>query len=71
MEFLKEVSAVFTLHVPTPKVYCKMFEDNNSFIALAESHKKGELQKTLASPPESMAFRLKTSQLGCEYVAGG
>jgi len=41
------------------------------FIALAESHKKGELQKTLESPPESMAFRLKTSQIGCEYVAGG
>ena len=41
------------------------------FISLAESHKKGELQKTLESPPESMAFRLKTSQIGCEYVAGG
>ena len=41
------------------------------FISLAESHKKGELQKSLESPPESMAFRLKTSQIGCEYVAGG
>ena len=41
------------------------------FIALSESHKKGELQKALESPPESMAFRLKTSQIGCEYVAGG
>ena len=41
------------------------------FISLAESHKKGELQKTLESAPESMAFRLKTSQIGCEYVAGG
>ena len=41
------------------------------FISLAESHKKGELQKTLESPPESMAFRLKTSQIGCDYVAGG
>jgi len=41
------------------------------FISLAEAHKKGELQKTLESPPESMAFRLKTSQIGCEYVAGG
>ena len=41
------------------------------FISLAESHKKGELQKALESAPESMAFRLKTSQIGCEYVAGG
>ena len=41
------------------------------FISLAESHKKGELQKALESPPESMAFRLHTSQIGCDYVAGG
>ena len=39
MEFLKEVSSVFTLHLPTPNVYCKMFEDNNSCIALSESQK--------------------------------
>ena len=41
------------------------------FISLAEANKKGELQKTLESPPESMPFRLHTSTIGCEYVAGG
>ena len=37
MEFLKEISQVCALHLPTPKVYCKMFEDNNSCIALSKS----------------------------------
>ena len=41
------------------------------FISLAESHKKGELQKALESPPESMPFRMKPAQVGCDYVAGG
>ena len=37
MELLKELSAVLSVYLPTPKVYCKMFEDNNSCIALAKS----------------------------------
>ena len=37
MEFLKEISQVFDIHLPTPKVYCKMFEDNESCISLDKS----------------------------------
>ena len=41
------------------------------FISLAESQKKGELGKALEGVPESMPFRLKVVQLGCQYVADG
>ena len=41
------------------------------FIALAEKQRAGELKTALESTPESMKFRLKTAQLGCEYVAEG
>ena len=48
MEFLEEVSQVFKLHLPTPKVYCKMFEDNESCIALAKSQKFSPRTKHIA-----------------------
>ncbi len=41
------------------------------FISLAESQRKGELGKALEGVPESMPFRLKVVQIGCQYVADG
>ena len=41
------------------------------FISLSESQRKGELGKALEGVPESMPFRLKVSQIGCQYVADG
>jgi chemotaxis protein MotA len=41
------------------------------FISLAESQRKGELGKALEGVPESMPFRLKIVQIGCQYVADG
>lgn len=41
------------------------------FMVLAEAQRKGELAKALESPPETMPFRLKTAQVGCQYIADG
>jgi len=41
------------------------------FISLAESQRKGDLGKALEGVPESMPFRLKVVQVGCQYVADG
>ena len=37
--FMKEVSFIFDIHIPNPEVFCKVFEDNQSFIAVTESTK--------------------------------
>ena len=69
---LSEVLSIF-------KNFKRLISDNpyslvdivKDFISLSESHKKGDLQKALESPPESMPYRLKTAAIGCDYVAGG
>ncbi len=35
MYLLKELSFIFELHLPEPKVHCKVFEDNRSCISIA------------------------------------
>ena len=37
MVLMKEVSFIFDRHLPNPEVFCKVFEDNKSCIAVAES----------------------------------
>ena len=39
MEFMKEVSFIFDMHIKKPESYFKVFGDNQSFIAVMESHK--------------------------------
>ena len=39
MVLVKEVSSVFDIHIPNPEVFCKLFEDNQICIAIAESNK--------------------------------
>ena len=40
MNVLVEISCVFEeVHMPKPEVHCKVFEDNRSAIAMAESNK--------------------------------
>ena len=34
---MKEVSFIFDIHVPKPKLFCKVFEDNQICIAVVES----------------------------------
>ena len=41
------------------------------FMVLAGAQRKGELAKALESPPETMPFRLKTAEAGCQYIADG
>ena len=45
MAFMKEVSFIFDIHLPNPEVFCKLFEDNQSCIDVAESKKSHEEQK--------------------------
>ena len=39
MNLMVEVGDIFPLHNPKPKFHCKVFEDNNSCIRVAESPK--------------------------------
>ena len=39
MNFMDELSEVIELHIPKPRIKCKVFEDNRSCIAIAESLK--------------------------------
>ena len=39
MYLLKEISCIFDIHLPKPEVYCRVFEDNQSCIAVEESPK--------------------------------
>eukprot|EP00957_Ditylum_brightwellii_P044934 3407616-Ditylum_brightwellii.AAC.1 len=39
MNLLEELSKVFSLHLSQPEVHCKVFEDNESCIAIAKAFK--------------------------------
>ena len=36
---LEELAKIFPIYMPKPEVYCKVFEDNRSCIAMAEGQK--------------------------------
>ena len=35
MEMMKEISFIFNIHIPQSEVFCKLFEDNKSCVAVA------------------------------------
>lgn len=39
MTLLAELSVLIELHIPKPEIHCKVFEDNQSFISVANSQK--------------------------------
>jgi hypothetical protein len=39
IQLLKEINDIFPLHMPQPEVHCKVWEDNNGCIALAQGQK--------------------------------
>ena len=39
MTLIKEVYFIFDIHLPNPEVFCKVFEENQIYIAVAESIK--------------------------------
>ena len=39
IHLLTEIYCIFPIHCPTPQIKCKVFEDNESCIALARSQK--------------------------------
>ena len=45
---MKEESFIFNIHIPKPEVFCKVFEDNQIFIAVAESNKFSSRKKHIA-----------------------
>jgi len=48
MSLLKELSCVFPLYLPKPKIVCKVYEDNQSCIAIAESQRFSPRTKHIA-----------------------
>ena len=39
MELLKEIDGIFPLHLSTPQIKCTVYEDNESYISLANKQK--------------------------------
>ena len=37
--FMKEVYFIFNINISNPEVFCKVFEDNKTCLAVAESYK--------------------------------
>ena len=50
IELMKEVSFIFDIPLPNPVVFCKLSEDNQSFISAAES-------KTLSPKTKHIAIK--------------
>ena len=48
IQLLKEINEVFPIHLPTPKIRCKVYEDNNSCISLATKQKFSPRTKHIA-----------------------
>ena len=48
MYFLDEVKEILDLHISTPAVHCKVFEDNTACIAMANSKKFSPRTKHIA-----------------------
>ena len=48
MTLLEEIDSIFQVHKPTPKVHCKVFEDNNGCISLATQQKFSPRTKHIA-----------------------
>ena len=42
---MKEKSFIFDIHIPNPEVFCKLFEDNQSYIAVAKLNKFPPIKK--------------------------
>ena len=47
IEFIKEVSFVFDIHLPNLEFFCKVFEENQGFIFVAESKRFSPRTKIL------------------------
>ena len=47
MKLTKEVSLIFDIHCPNPKVFCKLFKDNQICISVVEYKKSHQEQNTL------------------------
>ena len=48
MAQMKELSFIFDIHIPNPEVVCKVFIDNQSFIAVTEFNKFSPRTKHIA-----------------------
>ena len=48
MNLLQEVNKIFSLNLEEPKFHCKVFEDNNSHIAISTSNRFSPRTKYIA-----------------------
>jgi hypothetical protein len=48
IQLLKEVNDIFPIHMPTPEIHCKVWEDNNGALSLAQKGKFSPRTKHIA-----------------------
>ena len=48
IELMKEVNEIFPIHIPTPEIHCKVWEDNNGALILAKGQKFSPRTKHIA-----------------------
>ena len=56
MALMKEISYIIDIHLPNPEVFCNVFEDNQSCIAVAESNTFFQEQKIASKYHHSLRF---------------
>ena len=68
MEFMKEVYFIFDIHLPRPEVFCKLFEKNQSCIAVAESNKLSPRKKYIAIKYNHLRSFVQNNMIGICYI---
>ena len=48
IQLLKEINEIFPIHMPTPEIHCKVWEDNNGALSLAQKGKFSPRTKHIA-----------------------
>ncbi len=69
MALLLELNKLVTLHIPKPEIHCKVFEDNNSCIAVAESPKFTPRTKHIAIKYHHFRGFVKNKSININHIA--
>ena len=68
MSLLKEINKFFELYLPKPKIFCKIYEDNNACIALAQNQKFSPRTKHIALKYHHFRNHVKNGDIQIERV---
>lgn len=68
MELLKELNEIFETFIPTPKIHCKTWEDNNGCLSLATNHKFTPRTKHIAIKYHHFRHHVKNGSISIHPI---